>query len=99
MCMCTAIQKCIREFRRNTDTMHMILKSVCMFVCMCVFVCLPVGARVCMWEHVCVLACTYVCESVCAYVWGRHVSMYVCLSIGMWGCVILCVCKIVSQRV
>ena len=79
VCMCTAIQKCISEFRGNTDTMHVILKSVCMCVCMCVLVCLPVGVRVCMvsmrlcWPvHMCVKACVHIFGG------GMCLCMYVC---------------------
>ena len=80
-----------------TKTSDQARQSVCMYVCVCIFIKLHITAQsgpvvyvctVCMYE--CMYACMYVCMYVsmylCIYV-SMYVSMYLCIYVSMYLCI------------
>ena len=72
--------------------------SVCVFVCVCVYVCVHVCVCLCVCVYVCVCLCVCVCVCVCVYVCVCVcMCMYVCVCVCVCLCVCVCVCVCVSD--
>lgn len=54
---------------------------MCMYVCLCVYVCLYMYVCVCMCVYVAVYVCIHVSISLCVYVWKPHACGYMCVHI------------------
>ena len=85
-----SIKKCINNNNKHENEFYMwdnSMKSVCVRVCVCVYMCVHACMCVCVCVHVCVCVCVHVCMCVCVCV---HLHAYVCVQTCTYMCVLVC---------
>src|SRR5688572_20576282 len=69
----------------SVPLIHTYIHTLCVCVCVYVYVCM------CVCVYVCMCVCVYVCMCVCVYV-CMCVCVYVCVCVCVCACVCVCVC-------